>query len=584
VPAKPPHRPIGLPDRTVAELLDWPYTFTQLALLTPSKFIREARDRGVWLTDDQLEGLHRARLLIPFARVQRDGREIAAAARSQDPWLHEIAHADTTSRDALQDVAAVGRLCDPRLEGFTARRRLKRPLGELTYNSSEYLYSHHQLIALPYLRQVLPNAQWPTAGEVMQFDIVQPWLGNFRAIASRRHSLVVALTALEPVYWPRIMGRISLPITEEFPLYVRWLSKLTSPTLPRWLGVDGDWLKAHASELLAEADRIDPLGDWLDVVRQAEPDHWRRLKGEARSAIDLRLAAEVLLGLYEHLVRARRAKALPAPQRRFRGEFDNRLKPQAGLDRVLTRFGLSPHPSLVLVVEGDTEMLIMPRVMDLFKVRRDEDFIALQNAASVDRDLSPLIAYVAPRVEAEETGRYLRLVRPPTRMLFVADAEGRIATTELREKRRQQWVKRLLETLPAEQRTPAVRKALDTLVYIEVWKRNGLSFEFAHFTDRELALASLRIDPKPDRLTLDRRIEIVGRLRQRRGNLNELLDVASKVDLADELWPILEHKIARARTRDTHLRIPIVRALDRAITLAEDVRRSNVVIPLGPGT
>jgi hypothetical protein len=52
-----------------------------------------------------------------------------------------------------------GRLYDAAFEAFVARRRLKRPLGERSYESSVYLYSRHQLTALPFLRQVRPQTE-----------------------------------------------------------------------------------------------------------------------------------------------------------------------------------------------------------------------------------------------------------------------------------------------------------------------------------------------------------------------------------------------------------------------------------------
>ena len=47
--------------------------------------------------------------------------------------------------------------------------------------------------------------------------------------------------------------------------------------------------------------------------------------------------------------------------------LDDRLPSDAArLDKQLMSRGLSPHPSLLLALEGKTEMLIMPRVMAEF--------------------------------------------------------------------------------------------------------------------------------------------------------------------------------------------------------------------------
>ena len=157
-----------------------------------------------------------------------------------------------------------------------------------------------------------------------------------------------------------------------------------------------------------------------------------------------------------------------------------------------------------------------------------------------------------------------------------------MTTREEREKRRQIWVGRILRALPREHRTASVRESLDRLVYVETWNRRGLSFEFAHFTDRQLAGAIARLDDRPRQPSLSERTSQVGRLRTSRGNINNLIGWTSKLDLADELWPVLERKIRRAEQSKTEGRIPIVRVLDRATDLARELPRRNVVIPLRP--
>jgi hypothetical protein len=292
--------------------------------------------------------------------------------------------------------------------------------------------------------------------------------------------LAVVLTALEPIYYPKVREVLNLGWDEEYARYDKWRRRLPLTSTTRWLGIDPKWLRDAAAGLLQRADWFDPLGGWLDVVREADPERWSKLKGDARLAIDFRIAAEILLRHYEDLVRGRRARALPVRKGRLRGEFDTRLKRQGSLDATLMNFGLSPHPRLVLVLEGDTEMHVFPRVMERFGVRTDRDFIAIENAEGVDRDLGPLLAYaVAPRTEREADDRYLRLLRPLTRILVVTDAEGAMSSAADREQRREIWLERILRTLPPRDRTDGVREALTHLVHVETWDRGGQSFEFA---------------------------------------------------------------------------------------------------------
>lgn len=566
--------------RSVLELLDLPYSFWQLRPLTEEQFRGEAKDRDVVLFPRQMEGLHRLRLLTPLLRVRRDGRPIAAAARRGDPDRWEAAHWEPTGRFDLLEAREAGRLYDPAHEHFIARRRLRHEVGDVTYRSSEYLYSHHQLLALPILRAALPNLSYGATGEVDGFGDVEPaYSGYWRGQAEWLHPRLVALSALEPLYHHQIVRRIRYN-GDELERYEAWRRDLRPGAMLEWLGVDAAWIKESAGQLLREADGFDPLGGWSDLVREAEPASWERLEGEARSAVDLRIGAEIFLRYYDRLVRGRLAPKIEPPPRRHRDDFSGRLKPQGSLDRTLATFGLSPHPRLVLVVEGETELLLFPRLMELSAVRKDRDFIAVENAQGVGRDISALIAYaVAPQTERDESDRYLRLLKPLTRLLAVMDAEGKYATKKGREERRQIWIDRILATLPKEHRTPTVRDSVDRLVAVETWDGKGQSFEFAHFTDRQLALATAQVDRR-ENLSLQKRIEMAGGIRASSGSLDPLLARASKIELADALWPVLRARIERAEGRGTERRIPIVRVLDRAIELAHELPRRNVVIPL----
>lgn len=123
------------------------------------------------------------------------------------------------------------------------------------------------------------------------------------------------------------------------------------------------------------------------------------------------------------------------------------------------------------------------------------------------------------------------------------------------------------------------------LVKATTWNRKGESFEFAHFTDPQLAraIAALPGHRRPPNLRqLQQRVSDV---RQRHANLKELIPrKSSKIDLAEELWPVLEARVARAlRSKNPH-RVPIIRALDEAVALAYELPRHGLVIGIGRQT
>ena len=126
-----------------------------------------------------------------------------------------------------------------------------------------------------------------------------------------------------------------------------------------------------------------------------------------------------------------------------------------------------------------------------------------------------------------------------------------------------------------------MREGLKPLVHIDTWRPSGESFEFAHFTDLQLANAIASIDQAASQPTLQARTTHIGQLRAQRSNLKKALwPGASKVDLAEALWPVMLGKVKQAEKRGTVDRIPIVRVLDHATQLANEFTRGGVVIPL----
>jgi hypothetical protein len=565
--------------RPPQDLLNLPYSFTQLAPLTAQEFIGAARERGVQLHVDDLQAFHRLKLLVPMLRVQRDGRAVASLARRGNRWARQAGHAKPNTRDDLIEAHQNGRLFDPVSEPFIGRARLTRTAYGISYQASEYLYSHHQLLTVPSLRQLKvflsyqqPDARAARLHQHAFWDLlVRPRLATIA-------SLIIPLSALDPLQYPDLIGIFR---SDQWEQYEQWRQTLRPRSLTRWLGVRSEWLKQHGAWLLREADSIDPMGDWHRLVREADPRAWESLKGDARSAVGLRLAAEILLSHYDSLAAAGAAPILCARTGRERTRFDTRLRPRGHVERTLTDFGLSPQPRLVLVVEGATELLLFPRLMAHFGIRVDREFIAIEDREGVTKDLAPLLAYaIAPPTELDGDGRYLRPLRPLTRLLVVSDAEGPMATVRQREQRRQIWIDRVMRTFPRQHATPEVRKSIAQLIFVDTWRRRGGSFEFAHFTDPQLGRALASIDQRTRQPTLADRISRLRELRRQHASVNEAIAWGSKLDLADALWPTLLTKITRAEKHDRVDQIPIVRILDRATQLANEFPRGSVVIPL----
>src|SRR6476659_924722 len=126
--------------RSALDLLDLPFSFHQLPALTEREFIAAAKDRGLPLTPQLLEGLHRLRILPPLLRLRRRGRSIAAAARRNDGSFWEERTWHPTRHDALVLARSDGLLRDPAEERFIRRATQEREVAGVRYTLSAYLY------------------------------------------------------------------------------------------------------------------------------------------------------------------------------------------------------------------------------------------------------------------------------------------------------------------------------------------------------------------------------------------------------------------------------------------------------------
>jgi len=295
--------------------------------------------------------------------------------------------------------------------------------------------------------------------------------------------------------------------------------------------------------------------------------------------MDARIAAEMILLFVADLEKEGVAEPIVEPSSRLWHPLMARLHPDPGnLDRVLTDYGLSPHPGVVLVVEGETEEYIVPQLMRKLGFPRGRTFVDVLNGRSVDADFG-LVAelLVTPTWEGDENANAVALTRPVTRLLVVTDPEGRHATLQDREDRRRAWVERVLKALPPAMRTQPVKDYVERLIEIEVWPS---VFEFAHFGDGEIARAVVRAWRKAGGTPWNIRAADIRRLRRTSQNIEHLWinkrgKRPSKPGVARELWPLLERKVDAALADETFDAVPILQALRRAFTLATEFGRSR---------
>ncbi len=507
-----------------------------------------------------LEELHRQGVLVPLFRVD--------LADSNRHWHIDISgsltaqHVTNTIPSELFRAADEGRVRDPAAESFAAwpteRRRALWPTVD-----SGYLYSRHQLLGLSaaesFVEQLvserqaderiawhLPDADLPTE---LQLESLRSW-----------RSLAITLSALDTYYWPQVTHLVSHDVAVWREAWVAF----DAAGMLSWLGLSLDDVINQATELRVMASGRDNLGDFYDLVRRASAKAWDSLRGDALAAMDRRLAADIFDRYADDVAPGRPTYTPGLSQQGLRD------RPES-FDAALTDLRLSPFPALVLALEGATEWEVVPRVMELLGIRNDRDFIRLVDFGGTKKDLSLLARYAAEPVLGRDYGTWVALDRPLTRFLVLTDAENKYETVADRRRQRKLLLDSLTVNVPPDLRRDLYTdRRRDRVVEIKTWGK--WPFEFAHFTDRQLAnaLSSVAQAPHPDgqaglisqihteRLTASPDIAAVGW--RGRGTIR-------KPELANALWPLLEARIKRAVERGT-AGPPVMQGVLRAYEMA----------------
>lgn len=568
---------------SAVKLLAFPLTFTQTTLLSPEEFVKEARIRGIAIWPEQLTELYRRRALVPILgiRTRRD--------RDRPPvqvWYGAANryHQFRSNLALVIEAAQRGLLVDPLTEHFGPwTNGLELPMGgDRKARYPSVFYSWYQLLGLRVVDSLCREmtAHKDSDGG-LHFTMKALRAGDIALLDGGRR-LAILLSALDMQYLPNIMLKVSHP--EEWNL---GRGEYDAQARAAIFGVGPEDLAKAAENLLFQGETFDPLGSWYDLVRRAHPDTWAELEGPARLAMDYRVASEVFLQFVEDLGRGDLTKPPPRQGRIVKAILDDRLgEDRSDLDDALMRRGLSPQPSLLFVVEGRTELELMPRVLaEIYGGPVPPTLIEVANMDSIDRDLDLLIRHVlAPRI-GQSTQEVALLTRPPTRVLVAVDPEKRFETPAMQEAERLKLVRRLVELVPMAMRTPAATAEIDSLVRVTTW--GSYPWEFANFTDHELARGLLSRGTPPSGLSMQTLLGQVHAQRLRpparsnRGgpNIDNLCKgwpgPVEKMMLAEALWPVLRRKVRRG-LRTLNYRVPAGRVAVEALRIALGTHRRQV--------
>ena len=280
------------------------------------------------------------------------------------------------------------------------------------------------------------------------------------------------------------------------------------------------------------------------------------------------------------------AKSLPEPPSLSIHPLHERLsRHDSNLDKDLMSLGLSSHPRVVLAVEGESEQLHVPKIAAALGYRDAPELVRVLHLGGTTKDLQKVAALAAaPLIAGRKTDKHRDLLKPPTCLMVAVDPEGKFSSDKW-EKTRDGILDEIRQVLRA-QGAKTTEDELSLLVEIHRWSAS--CYEFAHFTDEELADALTAIHRTVNGLGRGELICALAALRERARGGHNNVDIKnvwkdwnyqpSKVALAEQLWPVLNRKIDRCRVDDKAAIPEIVSVVERAYRMALHWRDESFVL------
>lgn len=236
---------------------------------------------------------------------------------------------------------------------------------------------------------------------------------------------------------------------------------------------------------------------------------------------------------------------------------------------------------MVLIVEGETEEYMVPRIWQALQLPNAPELMRVINLRGIKERIVKIGAFAAAPLVGELHENYYTLIRPLTKLLVAVDPDPPYDTPEQVEARRTEVLGEIKLVL-AVQGAEADPDDLQNLVEIRTWSES--CFEFEHFTDDQLADAILAVYQRaqaPDRTQLMKALRIHRANRQDIGKVwTNWRPKVSKTQLAKRLWPALEVEILDQSSSNPPP--TMAQVVYEAYLQAQDFRYTNFVLRAAP--
>lgn len=511
---------------TSLDLLQDGWLLSQSGTWTTAEFVRHAKKRGFNIRWEDLAALYKQRLLVPLL-VVHDDRVGSPAAVGEAP-----SESFSLMNVEVREAALEGRVADPFVSPLPDEWRFDargRDDPKRWWNG--LVYSPWQLLGLAPLVRCFDMMGWPRQRGDVQ------WLADVddaQAVSSRNRDLGLLLSAIDARY---------LPVTRSGWLHIRgarsrewaaYRAGFDAAAVADQLRVDGSHVVRLAERLLISARDLDPTGAWYRLIRQANARNRDKLHGLARLAVDLRLAAEMLLLFADDL-----GNPAPPPS----GAVWHPLRDRIGhhgehLDNVLQDFGISPHVRVALVLEGPTELILARHILEHLGYGKHPPGleIIIMRGVPNREPVRKLASHLATPIVTDALPDSYLTLRPVCRVIVATDPEKPMDNPAAF---KQSLIGDIRQGLHEQGIDDVAEESLDWLVETQVW---SAPLEFELFDDNEIAQAMQHL-PHRHLPTGRDAVEHVADARAAGRSLKKGMQPLSKTALAEALWPVLLAKI-----------------------------------------
>jgi hypothetical protein len=321
-------------------------------------FIKYCAERGITTSAAQLESFERLGLFYPTARVRHPQASF---------WFRN---------DQVKILFSQGDIWDPSDRPFQPWSSFRDENGRKQIGN---FYSQFQIYPLYYLQKAtelsrIRAERWSAMSEEEIGAFVERVTTRAKEVVAEnqasklpiRDRIARVCQVISNRYFPYTQGdrrniRISTGNTlgewDWFKYQNDWDAKLVLSAMP----FDAEVLERLSYSVGADAERIDPLDAWRELVRFVSIDKKKKLTGDAQLALVFRGMAYMLELFHRDVIGKAGGADDELDSIYGKGVSENDLK---YLEYLTNEFHLNPRPKLILVVEGHGEYDQLPRVAD----------------------------------------------------------------------------------------------------------------------------------------------------------------------------------------------------------------------------